>query len=147
MGFWIVTDEFQTDAAKLKVAAEPPSNALVKALRERPPTNKENADRYFTYLSTRSGYGHFKENQLADMSTTKFVPVSDSLKVEPSKCYLGKPSIPLYGSLFTFVELEDSSTPFLLACKAKREPTADDIARALAHDPEKFLKFAGGFHP
>lgn len=144
MGFWIVTDEFQSDAAKLGVAAEPSPEFLVSALKRRKPENKEIAEKYFTYLSTRSGYNHFKEDQLTELSSTPFVPTSDTEMVEPSKCYLGKPSLPLYERLFAFVELAESSTHFLLACKAKREPTPDDIARALVQDPESFLRLAGG---
>jgi hypothetical protein len=144
MGFWIVTDEFRADAAKLEVAAEPPPESLLSALKRWQPANKEIAEKYFTYLSTRSMFGHFEDTQLAELSSIPFVPTSDSKMVEPSKCYLGKPSLPLYGRLFAFVELAESSAHFLLACKAKRELTPDDIARSLARDPESFRYLAGG---
>jgi hypothetical protein len=143
MNFWVVRDEFCSAAANLKVPVEPPTSMLVSALQKYPP-KPDVAEQYFEYLSMRSSGKQFQPEEVEVLSSTPFVPISDTKLVAPNKCYLGQPSSEFYRQLFPFVEFCDHAQPFLLMCGSKREPTMDDLGIALAQDPERFRRLAGG---
>lgn len=117
---------------------------LVTALQDSPP-KPDNAKQYFGYLSMHSVSELFDKKQLEQLSSMKFVPVSDTNYLEPVQCYLGQPTPEFYRDLFTFVDFGISSNPFLQMCGSKDEATVNDIGKALARDPQRFLDVSGGY--
>lgn len=141
MDFWIVKDTFRADAGKFNLSDHPPASELLNALKGSP-LNPMTAKSCFEYLSTRSAQHKFTTSQLEELSSMGFVPTSAGM-VAPKDCYIGNPSSSFYGKLFTFVDFDIHANVFLEACKAKKEPTLDDIANKLVADPQNFLRHAG----
>lgn len=145
MGFWIIDPQLCPEAARLRLASDPPVSHLISALKGRPPTNRQQATFCFEYLSTRSVKRDFSPTQVNELSTMAFIPLDDlaSTMVAPKDCYVGHPSVPIYGKVFTFVNFGSHANAFLVECRAKKEPTLDEIANVLVDNPQKFLQLAG----
>jgi hypothetical protein len=147
MGFWIVQDPFRTDVAKLGVSEHPEPLMLISRLRHSPPQLQKTAISQFDYLSLCCA---FAEENLLELSSLPFVPIivdeeRGNIKcIPPKNCYLGKAEFTLYSKLFDFVNFGNRANSFLKDCKAKEEPTVDDVANALATDPQAFLIHSKG---
>lgn len=70
---------------------------------------------------------------------------SDAVLAPPNRCYFkGGSHQEFYSRLFSFVDFGTSANSFLNACGTKEEPSAEDIAELMSHDPHKFFELIGG---
>jgi hypothetical protein len=154
MGFSIIQEEYRQHAVKLNISAHPPCSTILK---ERPPTNQCTAELYFEYFfsmtpscsrpypehhSEGTHQSELTNEELSDLGSLCFVPISDVCLVTPQECYVGKPRHKLHSKLFHFVDFGPCGNLFLKACGAKDEPAVDDIASALVHEL-MFYEIAG----
>lgn len=137
----MVKNQFLADATKLGLSYDPSPSELLRALIARPPS-EASAVSCFEYLLSRSATHAFSTLQIEELASIPFIPTLGGM-VAPRDCYVGQPSSPIQAKLFTFVDFGNHANSFLWECKAKREPTVDDVANALVANPHKFLLYAG----
>lgn len=149
LGFPVVLARHQQDAARLKLAVDPPPAALVAALVQSPPSIAE-APSIFAYLSTQVPRAFpfsfpdvvlppgliiflpdFSSNQIATLRAARIVPIlASSGKTElkpPSLCFFSTdPSLPP-GLKTLFTCLPDfglAAKPFLVSVGVKVSDTS-----------------------
>jgi Protein of unknown function (DUF3684) len=92
----------------------------------------------------------FSLGHLQQLSKTPFVPVEstgykgDIKRLQPTRCFLGKPRSELHSKLFAFVDFGVRANQFLKCCFTSEEPSVEDIAQVLLEDPQRVYDFANG---
>ncbi|KAH6911937.1 hypothetical protein BKA70DRAFT_820711 [Coprinopsis sp. MPI-PUGE-AT-0042] len=150
LGFHVLCPDLSMHSSLLQVREHPTSVQLVDLLSKSPPMRDEEAARMFAMVFTR--ISDFGKDELQALSDTPFVPARSAREkggtihlFPPSRCYLGSMEHPIYSGLFTYVNFEGPAYHFLKACGAKDEPSIDDIALALAEDPQHVYTLCGGY--
>ena len=107
----------------------------------------------FAYMSRRAH--ELSSSDWYAVSQLKMIPAYDNSKGDvvlytADEIYFGGPSGETENNedemreLFTYVNLNDSSAnSFLKACGVKSEPTPEELAKELVHDPTKFYEAMG----
>ncbi|ORY21093.1 hypothetical protein BCR39DRAFT_570024, partial [Naematelia encephala] len=149
LGFAVAQPHVATseNAAKLRIATDPPMDKLVQALLVNPPLDLEKARSIFQYMSTRMGHSSISLDRLTNAA---FIPViapgAEKPRLhKPSELYFSSKSDSnnLYRSAFTFVDFGEGANVFLKYCGVRSEPSVKDIARLLMHEPQRMLEQAG----
>ncbi|KAI9808762.1 MAG: hypothetical protein M1825_003914 [Sarcosagium campestre] len=152
LGFSILRNDLQPDAAKFGVRPDPPMADCVNRLIQSPPSNRREAMVVFEYFSSR--LGELGRSQIDALTSALIIPVlkkaaekqisssqgsaTDSYRhVSPSMCFLGDNSI--YEKIFDFVDFGHEGNAFLLKCGSKHEPSKREIAAMVAKEPARIL--------
>ncbi|KAI6016706.1 hypothetical protein EDC04DRAFT_2747687 [Pisolithus marmoratus] len=146
LGFQRLHSSVNKEQAKcLGINHRPPASAIVKVLRENPPRDNKEAQRWFELLARN---GVFTPEEVKEIAELNIVPSqtggdASSVKwVQPRKCFLAKPddSNEHHRQLFNFVMFSSAASDFLTMCGAKPKPDYNDILEALLQDPLSYLE-------
>lgn len=146
LGFKTLPSSYSADASKLRVAHDPPSEALVNALLTETPQDRGKATAIYSYLSTKIVM--LSDTQLGRLSKLPIIPVVDkkteklSMKT-PNSCYFSTSSSPAIAAVFTSIDFGLPSKPFLAACGVRDTPSTSEIAEMLVNDAPGILRLAG----
>ncbi|KIK97727.1 hypothetical protein PAXRUDRAFT_762872 [Paxillus rubicundulus Ve08.2h10] len=134
---------------KLKVKDRPSAEAIIKAMREKPPPDIATATKWFGLLARR---GAFSVDDLAIISEMAIVPIqhqhdetnpesADPPVVPPNKCFYAFPDETKahHKAVFTFVDYKQPANSFLKMCGAKPNPDCSDIVEAMIENPQEYL--------
>ncbi|KAH6912035.1 hypothetical protein BKA70DRAFT_1266345 [Coprinopsis sp. MPI-PUGE-AT-0042] len=148
IGFDVLDPDHLIYATALQVKSHPTPDELVDLLKRRPPEHDKEAAEVFSLMSPQTPV--FTDDHRQTLSIVPFIPVKSATgdgffsHLPPSKCYLGISSHPIYSRVFTFVDFGPKANPFLAFCGVKAEPTVDEIAAALAEQPEQIYHLSCG---
>ncbi|KAM0793307.1 hypothetical protein ACM66B_000766 [Microbotryomycetes sp. NB124-2] len=139
LGFAVLEPRLASEAAKFKVARDPPAARLVSALLGNPPRDLISAASIFAYLSSRTS--SFSNAEWSILQRATIIPGGDRL-LQPSSCFFSTdPALPT-GLKSLFVTLPDfgpAARPFLLSAGVKEKPSISEIASLVLDDPDRFL--------
>ncbi|KDE08540.1 hypothetical protein MVLG_01317 [Microbotryum lychnidis-dioicae p1A1 Lamole] len=143
LGFAVLDEQYQHEAAKLKVARDPPARDLVSAILLSPPKTLEKARQTFAYLS--SCVSNFGSEELSTLERANIIPVGGKI-VSPSTCFFETEQALPPGLKALFIVIPDfglNARPFLVAIGVKASPSINEIAAMLIADPDRFLELSG----
>jgi hypothetical protein len=134
---------------------------LVSLLRKTPPQSEEQAREWFAILAKRVASMSlvmsvtvkltlgvdFSKTDLITLSSSPFVLVKgvESRWLPPKQCYFaGGSQASFHSKLFVFVDFGYQANSFLSACGMNQQPSVEEIALILLHDPQQFWQMAQG---
>ncbi|TXT08933.1 hypothetical protein VHUM_02407 [Vanrija humicola] len=128
------------NAAKLRLATDPPMEQLVTALINNPLHDLAKAKAVFEYLASRVGTAQVAA--LLPLSVQPFIPVQEEKNIRlarPDEVYFASKSgvEPLYASAFTFIDFGERANLFLRQCNVKAEPSHKGEDMCVRNDADR----------
>ncbi|KAF8307878.1 hypothetical protein DL93DRAFT_2064506 [Clavulina sp. PMI_390] len=145
LGFSVLRADLRVESRKLQILDHPPPHQLVQKLVISPPSTPETQQKVFEYLAGQ--VANFEQSHFASLRNASFILIQRNEKpafVKPSECYVGSGDNAMHSKLFAFVEPgSPKAQSFLVSCGVKPEPTPQQVADILLHDPQAFFSLAG----
>lgn len=159
-------EDIRRESKKLQIPDHPNATQLVQALIASPPNTFEAQKKTFEYLSSQLAGAPcqscvssvmiltslfllgFQPSHLQTLHNAPFILVREGenkLFMKPSECYIGRGEGTINEKLFTFVDPQGPiAQSFLVACRARSEPSSQEVVHTLLRNPQSFFTLVGG---